>query len=65
MAAREGNEAIINLLLERGARHHIFSAMALRDRDLVQKLVEDNPDCLLRRRSRFENTQTPVHAAMA
>lgn len=64
-AAREGNEAVVNLLLERGARHHIFSAMAMRDRDLVQKLVEDDPDCLLRRRSRFENAQTPVHAAFA
>ena len=28
-AMREGNEAVIQLLLERGARHHIFSAMAL------------------------------------
>jgi ankyrin repeat protein/catechol 2,3-dioxygenase-like lactoylglutathione lyase family enzyme len=64
-AARQGNEAVVNLLLERGARHHIFSVMALRDRDLVQTLVEDNPDCLLRRRSRFENTQTPIHAAFA
>jgi hypothetical protein len=64
-AAREGNEAVINLLLERGARHHIFSAMALRDRDLVQALVEDDPDCLSRRRSRFENGHTPVHAALA
>jgi ankyrin repeat protein len=64
-AAREGNEAVVNLLLERGARHHVFSAMALRDRDLVHKLVEDHPDGLLRRRSRFENTQTPVHAAFA
>jgi ankyrin repeat protein len=64
-AARQGNEAVVNLLLERGARHHILSAMALRDRDLVQKLVEQNPDSLLRRRSRFENMQTVVHAAFA
>jgi ankyrin repeat protein len=64
-AAREGNEALVNLLLERGARHHVFSAIALRDRDLVQTLVEENPDCLLRRRSRFENMHTPVHAAFA
>lgn len=64
-AAREGNEDVVNLLLERGARHHIFSAMALRDRDLVQKLVEEEPDCLLRRRSRFESRQTPLHAAFA
>jgi len=64
-AAAEGNDEVINLLLARGARHHIFSAMALRDRDLVQALVEEDPDCLLRRRSRFENEQTPVHAAFA
>ncbi len=64
-AARQGNEAVIDLLLERGARHHIFSAMALGDRDLVEKLVEENPESLSRRRSRFENGQTPVHAAFA
>ena len=64
-ASRQGNEAVVNLLLERGARHHIFSAIALGDRDLVQTLVEHDPDCLVRRRSRFENMQTPVHAAFA
>ena len=64
-AARLGNEAVIALLLERGARHHIFSAMALRDRDLVRILVEQDPAALLRRRSRFENMHTPVHAAFA
>jgi ankyrin repeat protein len=64
-AARQGNEAVVNLLLERGARHHIFSAMALNDLDLVEKLVEEHPECLSRRRSRFENRQTPLHAAFA
>jgi catechol 2,3-dioxygenase-like lactoylglutathione lyase family enzyme len=64
-AARQGNEVVVNELLERGARHHIFSAMALRDRDLVEKLVEQDPDSLLRRRSRFENMHTVVHAAFA
>ena len=64
-AARTGNEDVINLLLERGARHHIFSAVALGDRDLVEKLVEENPECLSRRRSSFENRQTPLHAAFA
>src|SRR5262249_8664499 len=64
-AARQGNEAVIDLLLERGAHHHIFSAIALRDRDLVQQLIEENPDCLLRRRSRFEDGHTPLHAAFA
>ena len=64
-AARTGNEAVIDLLLARGARHHVFSAMALGDRQLVEKLAEENPDALSRRRSRFENGQTPVHAAFA
>ena len=64
-AAREGNEAVIDLLVERGARHHIFSAMALNDVNRVERLVEENADCLLRRRSRFENAHTPVHAAFA
>jgi ankyrin repeat protein len=62
-ATAEDNQAVIDVLLEHGARHHIFSAMALRDRALVQKVVEENPGALERRRSRFENGQTPVHAA--
>jgi ankyrin repeat protein len=64
-AARAGNDAVIKLLLERGARHHIFSAMALDDLTLVEKLVEEDPESLGRRRSRFEDGQTPVHAAFA
>jgi ankyrin repeat protein/catechol 2,3-dioxygenase-like lactoylglutathione lyase family enzyme len=64
-AARMGNENVIDLLLERGARHHIFSAMALGDRSLVGQLIEEDPDALLRRRSRFESGQTPLHAAFA
>lgn len=64
-AARTGNEAVLALLLERGARHHIFSAMAFGDHALVQQLVEDDPDCLSRRRSRFESGQTPLHATFA
>ncbi|HUP41381.1 MAG TPA: ankyrin repeat domain-containing protein, partial [Vicinamibacterales bacterium] len=59
-AARKGNESVVNLLLQRGAHHHIFSAMAMSDLGLVQKIVEDHPDALLRRRSRFENEQTPL-----
>ncbi|MEQ7124206.1 ankyrin repeat domain-containing protein [Actinopolymorpha sp. B11F2] len=64
-AAHEGNEAVVNLLLERGARHHIFSAIALGDLEIVEGLVEEDPECLFRRRSRFENGQTPLHAALA
>lgn len=60
-----GNREVVALLLARGARHHIFSAIALDDRDLVQSLVEEDPDCLSRRRSRFEQGQTPLHFALA
>jgi ankyrin repeat protein/uncharacterized glyoxalase superfamily protein PhnB len=60
-----GNAEVVALLLERGARHHIFSAIALDDRALVQSLVEEDPDCLSRRRSRFEQGQTPLHFALA
>jgi hypothetical protein len=55
---------LVALLLERGARHHIFSAMSVGDLDLVQKLVEENPDALDRRMSRFEHGFTPLHFAL-
>ena len=64
-AAREDNKAVVDLLIERGAHHHIFSAMALRDQHVLERLVEADADCLLRRRSRLEDGQTPVHAAFA
>ena len=53
------------LLVERGARHHIFSAMCVGDLDLIQELVEQNPDALDRRLSRFERGQTPLHFAIS
>lgn len=56
---------VVTLLLERGARHHIFSAIGMGDIDLVQSIVEENPDALTRRRSRFEQGQTPLHFALA
>ena len=63
-AMSPGNDAVIELLLARGARHHIFSAIASGDVELVERLVDENPDCLLRRRSRFENGNTPLHDAL-
>jgi ankyrin repeat protein len=64
-AARPGNEAVIDLLLSRGAQHHVFSAMALGRLDLVETMARADPSVLRRRRSRFENEQTPLHAAVA
>jgi ankyrin repeat protein len=55
---------VVSLLLKRGARHHIFSAMALGDLDLIRHLAEENPETLDRRMSRFEHGQTPLHFAV-
>ena len=54
----------VSLLLERGGRHHIFSAIALGDRDRIRMLVQENPDALDRRMSSFEDRQTPLHFAI-
>src|SRR5215510_7997316 len=56
---------VVPLLLERGARHHIFSAIAFGDLDAIRKLVEENPEALDRRMSRFEHGQTPLHFAIS
>ena len=55
----------MSLLLERGARHHIFSATSVGGLDLIQELVEQNPDALDRRMSRFEHGLTPLHFAIS
>ncbi|HEX4964696.1 MAG TPA: ankyrin repeat domain-containing protein [Thermoanaerobaculia bacterium] len=56
---------VVALLIDRGARHHVFSAIAMGDMELVRAIVEENPDALARRRSRFEQGQTPLHYALA
>jgi ankyrin repeat protein len=56
---------LVALLVERGARHHIFSAMSVGDLDLIRTLVEQNPELLDRRMSRFEHGLTPLHFAMS
>jgi hypothetical protein len=58
------NTDVVSLLVERGARHHIFSAMTLGDLDLIRKVVEQNPKALDRNMSGFEQGQTPLHFAM-
>ncbi|HEX5474715.1 MAG TPA: ankyrin repeat domain-containing protein [Vicinamibacterales bacterium] len=56
---------LASLLLAQGARHHIFSAIALGDLELIRRLVEENPEQLDRRLSRFEHGMTPLHLAMS
>ena len=55
----------VNLLLERGAKHHIFSAIAVQDPDVIEALVDENPNALARRMSPFENRQSAVHYVIA
>jgi ankyrin repeat protein/catechol 2,3-dioxygenase-like lactoylglutathione lyase family enzyme len=55
---------LVALLLERGARHHIFSAMAMGDLDLIRTVVNADPQALTRRMSRFEHGQTALHVAV-
>ncbi len=56
---------VIALLIDRGARHHVFSAIASGDLEALRALVRDNPRTLDRRMSRFEFDQTPLHFAIS
>ena len=55
---------VVDFLISRGARHHVFSAIALDLGDEVRRLVAADPSVLLRRMSRFENGQTPLQFAV-
>lgn len=61
----EPRRDVVDLLVERGARHNIFSAIALGDPDLVQRIVESDPGALARRLSRHEQEQTALHYVIA
>ena len=54
----------VEYLVERGARHHIFSAMCVGDLALIREVAEQNPYALDRRMSRFERTLTALHFAI-
>ena len=58
------HRAIVSLLLERGAAHHIFSAIATNDADEVRRIVARAPGALTRRMSRNESHQLPLHFAV-
>ena len=49
----------------RGARHHIFSAIALGDLDVIRALVEQHPETLDARLSPRHHGQTALHFAIA
>jgi len=59
------HRAVVDFLISRGARHHIFSAVALDLADEVRRIVTADPSALNQRQSRNENHRTPLHFAVA
>lgn len=57
----EPRRDIVALLLEHGARHNIFSAVATGEPDVVEQVVRSDPHALRRRLSRNEQEQTALH----
>ena len=60
----EAHRAVAEFLVSRGARHHIFSAIALNLADEVRRIVAADPSALNRRMSHNEARQTPLHFAV-
>jgi ankyrin repeat protein len=60
----ERQRAVADFLVSRGARHHVFSAIALGLEDEVRRIVTSDPAALERRMSRYENGQRPLHFAV-
>ena len=60
----DAHRAIADFLVSRGARHHIFSAVAMNLADDVRRIVAADPAAVNRRQSRNENENTPLHFAM-
>src|SRR5262245_29824767 len=55
---------VVSLLLERGGRHHVFSAIATGDLDVIRTFVEQQPEALDDRLPGRYNGQTPLHFAI-
>lgn len=60
----DAHRAVADFLVSRGARHHIFSAIAMNRADDVRRIVAADPSALNRRQSRNENNRTPLHFAV-
>lgn len=60
----DAHRAVAQFLVSRGARHHIFSAIALNLADEVQAIVAADSSALHRRMSRNEGHQLPLHFAV-
>jgi ankyrin repeat protein len=58
------HRAMAEFLVSRGARHHIFSAIAINDVDEVRRVLAADPTALDRKMSHNENDQLPLHFAV-
>ena len=58
------HRAVADFLISRGARHHVFSAIALGLVDELRRIVAADSAQLDRRMSRFENRRTPLQFAV-
>jgi ankyrin repeat protein len=58
------HRAVAEFLVSRGARHHIFSAIAMNLPDELRRIVAADRRTLSRRMSRNENHQLPLHFAV-
>ena len=60
----DAHHAVAEFLLSRGARHHIFSAIAMRLGDEVRRLVDADREALNSTLSHNESFQRPLHFAV-
>lgn len=60
----DAHRAVADMLVRHGARHHVFSLIAMNRGDELRRLVAADPSALNRRMSRNENHATPLHFAV-
>jgi ankyrin repeat protein len=60
----DAHRAVADFLVSRGARHHIYSAIAVHDDQLIRRLVAEDPSELSRAQSRNEDFRLPLHFAV-
>jgi hypothetical protein len=55
---------VVSLLLERGARNHMFAAIAVGDLDAIRAFIEQRPEAIDERMPPRYHGQTPLHFAI-
>ena len=58
------HRSVADFLVSRGARHHIYSAMALNDAEEVRRIAAHDPSQLQRPQSHNEDFRLPLHFAV-